>query len=208
MARVPYHRILPDDRDQLLGGLCARFDGDDPDLAALREWAPTYRREAWAGALEEHGVEDAELVGEMAAAFPGERLSRRVVFPEVEPILSELRARYRLGLVTNGAPDLQRAKLRHSGLEGYFDVVLVSGEVGAGKPDPRIFHAALHLLGCLPEQALMVGDNTERDILGAESAGIRAIWLNRNGAGQDRTGAAHEQITDLYQLLDLALRSQ
>jgi putative hydrolase of the HAD superfamily len=58
---------------------------------------------------------------------------------------------------------------------------VVSGEVGVGKPDPRIFDLALRLLGASPEEAVMVGDNPTRDVAGAKAAGVTAVWVNRAG---------------------------
>lgn len=181
-------------------GLRARFLGaDDSNLAALRDWAPTYRRLAWTVALEEYGVDDARLALELAVAFATERRRRNEVFADVLPVLDSLQGTVKLGLVTNGSPDLQREKVAASGLERYFDVVIVSGEVGAGKPDARPFLLALEALGISPAQAVMVGDSLERDIIGAQRIGMRAIWLNRRGrtAGSVRTDA---EIGDLLQL--------
>ena len=93
-----------------------------------------------------------------------------------------LRGAHRLALVSNGASDLQREKLRGAGLEGYFDCVVVSGDIGIGKPDPAPFRRALTRLGVPPDAAAMVGDTLDRDVLGARRAGIRALWLNRSGA--------------------------
>ncbi|NQU06993.1 MAG: HAD family hydrolase, partial [Candidatus Abyssubacteria bacterium] len=132
-------------------GLWARFLGDGPNLEALRAWAPDYRRQAWSGALEEHGVNDIPLAERLAEAFQHERRLRHVVFPDAETILQELGRSYRLGLVTNGAPDLQREKIRGSRLAHYFGSITISGEMGAGKPDPAIFEAALDSLGVTAE---------------------------------------------------------
>jgi putative hydrolase of the HAD superfamily len=49
------------------------------------------------------------------------------------------------------------------------------------KPDPRIFAIALDQLGCVPDEAMMVGDNWSADIVGAQAAGLRAVWINRYG---------------------------
>jgi putative hydrolase of the HAD superfamily len=165
-------------------GLWAGFAGDDPPLRALRAWAPAYRRLAWSQALLELDVDDPDLAGAMAAAFPAARRARASVFPDAEPVLRALRARVprlRLGLLTNGAPDLQREKLALSGLGPWFDAVVVSGEEGVGKPDAAIFRRALDRLGVPPEAAAMVGDRLDRDVLGARRAGIFAVWLNRGG---------------------------
>lgn len=181
-------------------GLRARFLGvDDPSLAALRDWAPTYRRLAWTVALGECGVADAQLALELAEAFATERRRRNEVFADVLPVLDSLQGAFKLGLVTNGSPDLQREKVAASGLERYFDVVIVSGEVGAGKPDARPFLLALEELGVSPAQAVMVGDSLERDVIGAQRVELRAVWLNRTGLTAANTRPDVE-ISELLQL--------
>lgn len=178
-------------------GLRAAFAGDDPNLAALRAWAPTYRRQAWTGALADLGIRDADLADVLAAAFAVERRARNWVFPDVVPVLSILQETHHLALVTNGSPDLQRAKLAGSGLAPYFTAVIVSGEVGVGKPDPRPFELALAALGVDRERAVMVGDSFDRDVLGARNAGILGIWLDRRGAVTGATAGHKPRIRDL-----------
>lgn len=63
-------------------------------------------------------------------------------------------------------PDLQREKLVGAGLAHHFSLVLISGEVGIGKPDPRLFRMALCAFGVAPEEAAMVGDNPQKDVRG------------------------------------------
>ena len=104
-----------------------------------------------------------------------------MAFTDAAPLLQALQGRYRLAVLTNGAPAHQREKLHGSGLATYFEAVVVSGEVGVGKPDPRIFAAALAALAVAPSATVMVGDSIERDIVGAQAAGLRAVWLNRSG---------------------------
>ena len=181
-------------------GLWARFLGDDPNLEALRAWAPDYRRQAWSGALEEHGVNDIPLAERLAEAFQHERRLRHVVFPDVETILQELGRSYRLGLITNGAPDLQREKIRGSRLAHYFDSITISGEVGAGKPDPRIFAAALDSLSAKPAEAVMVGNSLKRDIAPAQQLGMTAVWVNRCGSACNSDVTPHAEITSLSEL--------
>ena len=91
----------------------------------------------------------------------------------------DLQEDYALGLVTNGASCLQREKLEASGLRRFFDVVVVSGEVGVGKPEAAIFRHALARLDAPAEATAMVGDSLARDIDGAVAAGLSAIWINR-----------------------------
>lgn len=79
---------------------------------------------------------------------------------------------------TNGPPDIQRLKLSRSGLAECFDQVVISGETGIGKPDPRVFLLAAERLGTAAADTIMVGDSWERDVVGAARAGMRAVWLS------------------------------
>ena len=166
----------------------------------MRAWAPTYRRESWTRALVEHGIDDPPFAERLAQTFPRERRARHVVYPDVGPALQEARKTYRLALLTNGAPDLQREKLAGSGLEPCFDVVIISGEAGVGKPDPRLFALALGRLDVSLEEAVMVGNSLRSDIAGAQGAGIKAIWLNRAGKALDRAIVPDAQIAGLGEL--------
>jgi len=181
-------------------GLWARFLGDGPDLDALRCWASTYRHESWARALAEYGVRDNSFADQLADTFQRERRTRHIVYPDVEPVLDALRRTYRLALVSNGAPDLQREKVRESGLGTYFDSVIISGEVGVRKPQPGIFTLTLDRLDVGPETAVMVGNSLESDIVGAQQAGLRAVWLNRAAKECNPTIQPDAQIATLSEL--------
>ena len=162
-------------------GLWCEFAGKNENLVWLRGWFPTYRFETWSRALNDMGVDDKRLARSLADDFVEIRSDLFEHFPETFEILNELNGAVRLVLATNGASDLQRLKLETSGLAGYFDDVLVSGDVGFAKPHPRFFENALRLAHAGPEQTLMVGDNLRKDIGGAQEAGIRGIWVNRKG---------------------------
>ncbi len=178
-------------------GLWCRYDGNGADLEKLRAWGPTYRREAWTLALADQGLQNSDLASELADRFGTERRARHQVFPDAEAALRELSATHTLGLVTNGASCLQREKLAASGLASYFSLVVVSSDVGATKPDPAVFHEALVLAGA--ENAVMVGDSVEKDIRGAQAAGLGAVWLNRAGLPVPQNlGAPH--ISNLKEL--------
>ena len=181
-------------------GLWARFLGDDPNLKLLRTWAPTYRRETWFRALADHGVSDLSFAEQLSDIFLFERRARHVMFPDVKPNLKNFREIYQLALVTNGAPDLQRDKIQSTNLAQYFNAILISGEVGIGKPDSRIFMLALEALAASPTETVMVGDSLTRDILGAQRAGIKGIWLNRSGSDPANQVTPDIQITSLGQL--------
>jgi putative hydrolase of the HAD superfamily len=180
--------------------LWAEFEGDDENLKILKGWAPEYRTSSWQEALCCHNVDDVDFALELADAFPLHRRKLHVVYDDVRPMLDELRAVYRLGLLTNGVLDLQRRKIAGSDLEDYFHHIVVSGEVGFGKPDVRIFQTMLSSLDVAPDEAIMIGNSLVTDVQGAQAAGIRAIWLNRDGESRGAEVTANYEISDLYGL--------
>lgn len=103
-------------------------------------------------------------------------------FPEVEPVLAELRRRgYRLGVVSNW--DSRLTPICDSlGITGHMEFVLASAVVGVEKPDRRIFEMALARMGVAADRAIHVGDDFEADVLGARGAGVAAVHLARDGA--------------------------
>jgi putative hydrolase of the HAD superfamily len=104
-------------------------------------------------------------------------------FPDAVPALTELRAMgLRLACVSNWDVSLPSV-LERCGVGGALDAVVTSAAVGARKPDPRIFQAALELVGCTPGEALHVGDTPDEDLDGARAAGIRALLVDRSGGG-------------------------
>ncbi|MFC7340878.1 HAD family hydrolase [Saccharopolyspora griseoalba] len=104
------------------------------------------------------------------------------LFDDVRPCLDWLAASgLKLAVVTNAPGDYQRAKLGALGLAADFDAVVVSGDIGIAKPDPRIFRAACERLDLPPGEVVHVGDRLGADAQGAARAGLHGVWLNRNG---------------------------
>ena len=99
-------------------------------------------------------------------------------FPGACEVLRDLDEFYPLGLITNGPTDAQWRKINKFDLSEIFEVILVSGQLGIAKPDPRIFDVALEGLRVAPEEAIMVGNSLEHDHLGAMNAGVRFVWAN------------------------------
>ncbi|MFJ2833149.1 HAD family hydrolase [Streptomyces sp. NPDC087263] len=100
-------------------------------------------------------------------------------FPGAREGLEALRgAGWTLGIATNGAEDIQRAKLAATGLVSFFDGIAVSEEIGARKPAYEHFEAAAMLCGVrLAAGGWMVGDGPETDIEGGHTAGLRTAWV-------------------------------
>ena len=186
--------------------LWARFQGEDENLRFLRDWAPTYRRESWHGALRKFGIDDREFACELAETFPLHRRKLHVVYEDTRPVLEHFRRHYRLGLLTNGAPDLQREKIAGAGIGGHFDQIVISGDLGFGKPDPRIYETTLSRLDATPQEAIIIGNNLHTDVQGAQAVGMKAIWLNRAGAPRNDSVVPDLEITTLVELKRLLAR--
>ncbi len=111
-------------------------------------------------------------------------------YDDVVPCLDALSSRFKLAAITNG-----NACLELTGLDAWFDHVTYARDVGFPKPHPAIFSVAIAKLGCLPEEILHVGDHPEHDVMGATQAGMKSVWLDRNGA--DRSDGIPHSIASL-----------
>ena len=179
--------------------LWGKFVGDSAGLASLRIWARGFRQSLFDAVLREQGLAGDE--GLLAAEFASSRRRLQRLMPHARQTLARLKPDYQMGLLTNGAPDLQREKIADSGLAGFFDAIVVSGEHGIGKPRPEIFEILLRELGASPEQTVMVGNSLARDIVGAKAAGIaRTIWLKVPGSEEFAPVTPDHTITGLHEL--------
>lgn len=151
----------------------------------------TFDREAYLDAHREHsGAESRRAVFESLVDSDAAALTnayRETVGEALTPIegaetvLPTLRSRHRLGLLTDGPGETQRDKLRRLGWENTFDAVVVTGPLGAPKPDSRGFETVMETLSVAPEQAVYVGDDPDRDISGAAAAGLSTVQIAYSG---------------------------
>jgi putative hydrolase of the HAD superfamily len=186
-------------------GLWGNFLDDEENFRKMKDIVPGYRKDAWYQGLKALGIDDIEFASVLAERFPEERRKRPFVYEESFAILDKLKGKYKLLLLTNGSPDLQNTKLTITPeLVPYFDEIVISGAFGRGKPDPTIFEHALSLLGIDKDQALMVGDNLMTDILGANRAGIKSVWINRHDKERNEVIPTFEitHLEELFPLLD------
>ena len=161
-------------------GLWAEFQGDHEMLRYLAGKKEYYQLMPWHITLQEFNIDDRDFASVLSQMFIRERRKEHVLFPETKNVLEILSSQYRLGIVTNGSPDLQRRKINGGKLNGYFEHIIISGEVNHGKPDRQIFEIAVEKFDADKGKVLMVGDNIENDIAGAGAAGIKTVWVNRN----------------------------
>ncbi len=163
----------------------ARFDAlfyaaDDALVGAVSPALPfleTVRRLV-AGVAHGLGSGDDALVERVATRFVDD--ARRTLERNASVLMS-LRRRYRLGLVSNFYGNLDGV-CRECDIRDLFGVVIDSSRVGASKPDPAIFQAALDALQARPSAATFVGDSLPRDMAGARAMGMPHVWLAGPGS--------------------------
>ena len=129
------------------------------------------------------GAGSEEQAAELSQLYTARRHDLIHLFPDAISTIETLRARgHRLAMITNGSAESQRAKIVRFDLARHFDAIVVEGEFGIGKPDERVYRHALSQLDVQPSDALMAGDDLERDVLGPQRVGMRGVWVDRSGA--------------------------
>ena len=185
-------------------GLWGNFLDEQANFQRMKEMVPAYRRAAWTMGLKALGIDDADFGFELAEHFPQTRRKTQFVYEETFQVLDFLRDHYKLLLLTNGSPDLQNTKLTITPeLAPYFEQIVISGDFGKGKPDPHIFEHALSLMELRKHEVIMVGDNLMTDILGANRAGIKSVWINRHQKERNEVKPTYEihHLEELYPIL-------
>ena len=182
------------------------FDGDG--LAALRnrivEENPAIvhnlselRRTMFARSIEQSGyaARSAQRLADEALTVFLDARHDVTYFDGALEVLAELASRYLLGALSNGNADVFRL-----GLGDFFSFDYSAAKVGAGKPAPDMFHAALEHAGAEPQQMVHVGDHPEDDIRAAANLGIHTVWVNLTGECYPEDAPETVQVTDLREV--------
>lgn len=119
-------------------------------------------------------------------------------------LLQALDGRCRMAVVTNGLKEVQRPRLAQAGIEGFFQAIVVSDEIGRSKPDSAFFEFTFQQIGHPPkESVLMVGDNLHADIQGGQDYGIPTCWFNPSRQNNEGDARPRYEIGRLVELLDI-----
>lgn len=177
----------------------ARYEAlidESEDMVDLRE-------RCFVELVTERGYDEA-LGRELAATYTDERdqTNVRPLQGALEAI-DALHGRYPLGLVTNGAPGMQRTKLGAVDLDDRFDARVFGGYDVPAKPDPVPVTAVLESLGVAPDRALMVGNSLETDVRAARAAGVPSVWVPDGDEPADPDPAPDYRLDSLAGLPDL-----
>jgi putative hydrolase of the HAD superfamily len=161
-----------------------RFD----EFAAEHDATRELRAACFAAIAEKRG-RDPAIGRTLAKRYEAARDHRDVTFlPGAREAVDALAEEHRLGVVTNGGPDTQEAKLAGLGLKDVFETVVYAGYGVPPKPDRAPFERALDDLGVRPERAVHVGNSFEADVVGAHAAGLQSVWVPEDAATNGERG--------------------
>jgi putative hydrolase of the HAD superfamily len=153
-----------------------------PEFDVVAVWREILRRHAssYTHSLPPEKLDQMPLfIAEMQRGISRKRLC---AFPNAPEVLAHLEKHYKLAVVSDAQTPYGAPELRAVGLAGYFDPIVISGDYGYRKPDPRLFQKALDELRVRPEHAIFVGNDRYRDVFGAQQLGMKTV-LFASGPG-------------------------
>ena len=125
---------------------------------------------------------DKEVARFFNVPFPEWEPRLEVLYIETECCLKILHDKYKIGIIANQLPGTEE-RLQAFGIRKHIDVIAASSDEGVAKPDKRLFQIALEKANCAPEQAVMIGDRIDNDIVPAKETGMKTIWI-KQGPGR------------------------
>lgn len=137
---------------------------------------------------------------------PGWNKEAEVLYCETEACLRKLSKKYNIGIIANQDSGTEK-RLSGFGILQYISLVIASAEEGVAKPDKRIFEIALDRAGCRPQQAFMVGDRIDNDIVPSKALGMKTIWIKQGFGKYWKISAECEQadyeVNNLSEILEI-----
>jgi putative hydrolase of the HAD superfamily len=128
------------------------------------------------------------------------------LYLDVLPCLERYRD-HSLGVISNGNPQQQNNKLERLGIRDYFQVVVISGDLGIAKPDPVIFTIACGRAGRREQECVFIGDDLVSDAQGGARAGLHPIWLDRKGSGNSTEFITIQSLSELEKIIKSTKKS-
>jgi len=137
------------------------------------------RSDRFRKALASFGVHDETIIERFSDGYVELSPIQTALFPQALETVQELKkSGYQLHMITNGFREVQTVKIENCGLAPYFQELICSEDIGKNKPDKDIFHHAMRLANCNVTQSVMIGDDYEVDILGANAVGMHTIHFD------------------------------
>lgn len=158
------------------------------------------------GFYKENKKGDLETMKLLEVDKPIWRHEYEMLYCDTEVCLKELSKKYRIGVIANQSLGTEK-RLKAFGILQYINLVIASAEEGVAKPDRRIFEIALDRAGCRPQQAVMVGDRIDNDIIPAKALGMKTIWIKQGFGKYWKKSSEREQadyeVHNLSEILDI-----
>lgn len=149
---------------------------------------------------EQTGVDQIQLNQELMAEMA--KVSKPL--EGVMEMLETLYPKVKMGIITNGFTELQQQRLQNTQTEKFFDIVVVSEQIGVAKPDRKVFDYAFSQMDDLDKtKILMVGDTLASDILGGYNSGIDTCWFNHANLPNDTQIQPTYEIKDIRELIKI-----
>ena len=151
--------------------------------------------------LADFNIKNSKLASALSTEFTYSTPRRKNVLPNALEVLKEVKSQgKKIGIITNGFEDIQSVKLKFSGIGKFTDALITSDAVKAAKPSEKIFKTAFDMLNTNAENSVMIGDDFEADIIGAEGVNLKAIYFHN--PYKDEKVVYHSTIYSLTQLLE------
>jgi len=139
------------------------------------------RKERMRLTFKEMGIDDPELSNKVGECYINTAPQKAYLFAGVLDTLQYLHQKYKLYILTNGFTEVQLRKIKNTGIQPYFDKIFMAEVIGYQKPDKRFFEYAIKSVHAHKIECLMIGDDLEADIIGANNAGIDQVFFNLTG---------------------------
>jgi HAD superfamily hydrolase (TIGR01549 family) len=167
----------------------------------------------WHEALLAFGIDDTALADRCTERYADYRATLLGLFPGAQELLETLRVRgCKLGIVTNGFVSTHTRKLDVLGLRPLVDAIFLADEMGMVKPDPGCFTHACRVLDSDPRRTAMVGDRYDRDVIGAQAAGLFTVLIDVHRIplppGGQPADAVVGSVAEVLEVLPLAARQE
>ncbi|MFW6101784.1 MAG: HAD-IA family hydrolase, partial [Bacteroidota bacterium] len=128
--------------------------------------------------LKEFGIDDLKMARQLGEDYMTISARKTHLFPNAHEVLFYLKDKYSLYIITNGFHEVQLKKIENSKLQKYFQKIITSEIAGVQKPNEQIFRYALEQAGAKTKEAIMIGDDLEGDIKGAQKIGLDQVFFN------------------------------
>jgi putative hydrolase of the HAD superfamily len=149
------------------------------------------------------GAYDQEFVETYKKDYMSRIAFKEKMMPHTREALEYLYSKYNLYILSNGFRELQTQKLRSAKVDHLFKKIILSEDIGVHKPNIQIYHFALSATQSELKESLMIGDNWNTDIVGAQRAGMHCIYYNPNRDTTTHNPKANYEIADWLEVKDI-----